>query len=102
CAQTDSVCCGALGDRETTIPKRRAVRSPPLPLPCPTSYTLGQIPIGPSRMKSISSQLTLFLQQRPSRRNIRILLRFFAILGLLVVIYSSLFHLIMLAEGRHF
>lgn len=53
-------------------------------------------------MKSISSQLTLFLQQRPSRRNIRILLRFFAILGLLVVIYSSLFHLIMLAEGRHF
>ncbi len=51
-------------------------------------------------MKRIGTQLSLFLRQRPSRRNIRILLRFFAVLAVLVIVYSALFHFIMAAEGR--
>lgn len=52
-------------------------------------------------MKGIGAQLSFFLRQRPSRRNLRILLQFSAVLALLVVLYSLLFHYIMLVEGRH-
>ena len=51
-------------------------------------------------MKFFSSQLTSFLHNTTSRRNVRLLLRFIGALIALVTLYSVLFHLIMLAEGR--
>lgn len=51
-------------------------------------------------MKFIPSQLMFFLQNSGARRNLRALLRFIAILTVLVVAYSVLFHYIMAAEGR--
>lgn len=53
-------------------------------------------------MKFISSQIALFMQQRSTRRNIEFLLRFFAMLLGLIVLYSILFHFIMQYEGRSF
>ena len=52
------------------------------------------------RVKFLTSQLTYFLKPATSRRNIRILLRFLLILAILVTIYSFIFHVIMVFEGR--
>ena len=51
-------------------------------------------------MKFFASQLTFFLTTAPSRRNIRVLLRFLFALTGLVVVYSILFHVLMLYEGQ--
>ena len=50
-------------------------------------------------MKFLTSQLTFFLKSATSRRNIRLLLQFLIILVLLVVVYSILFHVVMVYEG---
>ncbi|MBA3608907.1 MAG: hypothetical protein H0W43_10445, partial [Chthoniobacterales bacterium] len=50
-------------------------------------------------MKIFVSQLTFFLRTATTRRNIRLLSRFLLALGLLVLIYSVLFHLLMVYEG---
>ncbi|HEX5520810.1 MAG TPA: NAD-binding protein, partial [Longimicrobiaceae bacterium] len=46
------------------------------------------------------SQLAFFLQSRSARRNVRSLLRFLALLGVLIIVYSVLFHILMRAEGQ--
>ena len=51
-------------------------------------------------MKFLPSQLTYFLKPATSRRNIRLLLRFLLVLTFLVTVFSILFHVIMLFEGR--
>ncbi len=51
-------------------------------------------------MKFLTSQLTYFLKPATSRRNIRFLLRFLLILTFLVTVYSILFHVLMVFEGR--
>ena len=51
-------------------------------------------------MKFVPSQLAFFLQSRTARRNVRSLLRFLALLGVLIVVYSVLFHFLMAAEGQ--
>lgn len=52
-------------------------------------------------MKFVGSQLSFFMKDRNFRRNSRILFRYLAFLGIVIVIYSILFHLIMLhAEGE--
>ena len=53
-------------------------------------------------MKFISSQITIFIQQRSVRRNINYLMRFFAMLVGLIAIYSILFHYIMQYEGHSY
>jgi voltage-gated potassium channel len=53
-------------------------------------------------MKTLSTQILYFLRQRPSRMNIANLLRFLAVLALLIIVYSILFHGIMLREGRSY
>jgi voltage-gated potassium channel len=53
-------------------------------------------------MKTLTTQIIYFLRQRPSRMNIANLLRFLAVLALLIVAYSILFHGIMLREGRSY
>ena len=51
-------------------------------------------------MKFFTSQLAFFLTTGTSRRNIRLLLRFLVVLTALVVIYSVLFHVLMIYEGQ--
>ncbi len=51
-------------------------------------------------MKFFTSQLAFFFGTAPTRRNIRLLLRFLYALTSLVVLYSVLFHVIMLYEGQ--
>ncbi len=51
-------------------------------------------------MKNISVQIAQMHQPRSAKRNIRVLVRLFLVLGTLVGIYSVLFHLIMLREGQ--
>jgi len=51
-------------------------------------------------MKFFSSQLAFFLKLAPTRRNIRLLLRFLAALLALMIIYSVLFHVLMVYEGQ--
>ena len=51
-------------------------------------------------MKFLPAQLYHFFQYRPSRTNIVSLLRFLAILALMVTVYATLFHYIMEREGH--
>ena len=51
-------------------------------------------------MKFLTSQLTYFLKPATSRRNIRLLLRFLLVLAILVTVFSILFHVLMVFEGR--
>lgn len=53
-------------------------------------------------MKFISSQISLFMQQHSVRRNMDYLMRFFAMLLGLVIIYSVIFHYIMEYEERSY
>ena len=53
-------------------------------------------------MKLIPPQLLFFLQNKTTRRNSLLLLKFFIFLALIIAIYSTIFHAIMLYEGRDF
>lgn len=46
-------------------------------------------------MKFVSSQLAYYLRDRNFKRNSKILLRYLALLGIVILIYSILFHIIM-------
>ena len=51
-------------------------------------------------MKFLGSQLSYFLQGKNTRKNIKMLVKFLAILIFLITAYSILFHYIMAAEGH--
>ncbi|RYD83922.1 MAG: potassium channel protein [Verrucomicrobiaceae bacterium] len=51
-------------------------------------------------MKLFTAQLSYFVRQSASRRNVRLLLRFLSVLAGMVVVFSVLFHLIMQVEGK--
>src|SRR5688500_16423548 len=51
-------------------------------------------------MKFFTSQLAFFLRTATTRRNIRLLFRFLGVLIGLVIIYSVLFHVLMIYEGQ--
>jgi voltage-gated potassium channel len=51
-------------------------------------------------MKSFTSQLTAIVGHVPGQRNVRLLGKFFVLLAILIVVYTVLFHAIMLYEGR--
>lgn len=53
-------------------------------------------------MKFVPSQILYFIQSRTTKRKIRHLIEFLLLLTFLVVIYSVLFHFIMLYEGKEF
>jgi Trk K+ transport system NAD-binding subunit len=53
-------------------------------------------------MKFIPSQLVYFLKSAGTKRNIKLLRKFFIILFLLISLYSTLFHFIMEFEGRKY
>ncbi len=51
-------------------------------------------------MKFYPSLLSFFIQERSTKRNIRLLLKFLLILGIMVSLYSITFHFLMAAEGK--
>ncbi|MFN3999952.1 potassium channel family protein [Algoriphagus sp.] len=53
-------------------------------------------------MKFLTSQMTLFLQSKPDRKNLRLLFNFLLILLGMITIFSVIFHLLMLREGQSF
>ncbi len=53
-------------------------------------------------MKFLPSQLVFFLQNRPDRRNLKLLFRFVMVLLILIIVFTLIFHLLMLREGRTF
>jgi len=53
-------------------------------------------------MKTLPSQLIFFLQNKTTKRNFLMLWKFFAFLGLIICLYSVLFHVLMTFEGRYF
>lgn len=53
-------------------------------------------------MKFFFSQFLYFLQSKTTRRNIAALWKFFAVLLLIICVYSVLFHVLMMYEGRYY
>ena len=53
-------------------------------------------------MKSLAAQLAHFLRKDTSRKNLRALARLLAAMVVIVIVYSVIFHLLMLREGRQF
>ena len=51
-------------------------------------------------MKFFTSQLAFFLKTTTTRRNIRLLFRFVVALTILTIVYSVLFHVLMVREGQ--
>ncbi|OVE75519.1 potassium transporter TrkA [bacterium F11] len=53
-------------------------------------------------MKFFSSELSFFLKQPSGRRNLKLVLRFFIILVILIAVYTILFHILMAREGQSY
>lgn len=53
-------------------------------------------------MKFLPTQLLVFLRSKPDRRNLRLLFKFLIVLLGMVVIFTLVFHLLMLGEGRSY
>lgn len=51
-------------------------------------------------MKTLATQLSFFMQSRTARRNVSALLRLLLVFVVLVAVYTYLFHVLMLREGR--
>lgn len=76
-----------------SFPPRRNERHSRLPCPFPFAESLP--------VKFMPGALgTIIRQSAPKKRNVRLLAKFLTVLGLLIVTYSVLFHLIMAYEGR--
>jgi len=53
-------------------------------------------------MKFLPSQIIYFIRSRTTKRNIKLLFKFLLALAFMVVIYSVLFHYVMLFENKEF
>lgn len=53
-------------------------------------------------MKFLTAQITLFLQSKPDRKNLRLLFNFLLILFGMITVFSVIFHLLMQREGQSF
>ena len=53
-------------------------------------------------MKFLSTQLIIFLKNKPDRRNLQLLFRFLLVLVLLIIAFSIIFHFLMLQEGQRY
>ncbi|MDD3991255.1 MAG: potassium channel family protein [Desulfobacteraceae bacterium] len=53
-------------------------------------------------MKTMATQLAMLLQTGRQRTNVRLLIKFCLILLFFFVVFSVLFHLLMVYEGRHY
>jgi voltage-gated potassium channel len=55
-----------------------------------------------TNMKFLTTQVTLFLKNRPDRRNLKTLFRFLLALLVMISVFSIIFHFLMLREGQNF
>ncbi|WP_027371202.1 potassium channel family protein [Desulfovermiculus halophilus] len=53
-------------------------------------------------MKFVTSQLLYFFQSNTAKRNVKVLCKFLAVLVLLIIAYSAVFHHLMALEGREY
>ncbi|CAN5861659.1 potassium channel protein [soil metagenome] len=53
-------------------------------------------------MKFLPTQLIIFLKSKPDRRNLTLLFKFLIVLLVLITVFTVIFHLLMLREGRVF
>ena len=53
-------------------------------------------------MKTLATQLAHFLRKETSRKNLKTLARLLLVLAAIVVVYSVIFHVLMMREGREF
>ena len=53
-------------------------------------------------MKALTAQTVHFLRKETSRKNLRTLARLLLVLAAIVVVYSVIFHVLMMREGRQF
>ncbi len=53
-------------------------------------------------VKSFPAQIFSVVRSRGGRRNLRVLLRFFVVLALMITLYSMVFHFLMEREGQRF
>jgi len=53
-------------------------------------------------MKALAAQATHFLRKETSRKNLKTLVRLLLVLAAIVLVYSVIFHVLMLREGREF
>jgi len=53
-------------------------------------------------MKFLPSQILYFTRSRTTKQNVKLLLRFLTLLAVLIVLYSVLFHFIMLYENKEY
>lgn len=53
-------------------------------------------------MKFLPSQLLFFFQNKTTQRNLVLLVKFLAFISLIIAVYSVLFHLIMVYEGKEY
>jgi voltage-gated potassium channel len=53
-------------------------------------------------MKFAASQVMHFVSQRRTKRSLRVLFKFFFVLGAMITAYSVLFHYVMMYEGREY
>ncbi|HBY70575.1 MAG TPA: potassium transporter TrkA, partial [Flavobacteriaceae bacterium] len=52
-------------------------------------------------MKFVGSQLAYYLSDRDFKRNSKILFKYLAVLAIVIIVYSILFHYIMELEGQY-
>lgn len=75
-----------------------SVRPLPRRLVAPSAFFAAHSPV---RMKTLSTQLSYFLQNKEIRQNLPILLKYIGALGAVIVVFTVVFHFIMLyAEGE--
>lgn len=53
-------------------------------------------------LKSFTAQVTTVLRSRRGEKNLRVLVRFFVVLALMITIYTVAFHMLMLREGQEY
>jgi Trk K+ transport system NAD-binding subunit len=53
-------------------------------------------------MKALSAQTTHFLRKESTRKNMKTLMRLLLVLAAIIAVYSVIFHVLMLREGREF
>ncbi len=51
-------------------------------------------------MKAFPAEILGLIRSRHGRRNLRVLLRFFVVLFAMILVYSAIFHILMLREGQ--
>jgi len=53
-------------------------------------------------LKALPAEIITMIRSRRGRRNLRVLVRFFLVLVVMITVYSVVFHMLMLREGQEY